>query len=117
MLVLQHVIVGTNSIRWETMSNKQAILMKLNEIEATIKDIKDLLEQGSASESSEAPAEEGEAAEESSASDVTRIQCPNCGSLKIISQVDKSKVIYYHQGAPIYAKKGVCSQCGTEIAL
>ena len=93
--------------------------MKLNEIEQSIKDIRDMLESASASEASEAPAEgeEAAAAEESSASDVTRIQCPNCGSLKIINQVDKSKVIYYHQGAPIYAKKGVCSQCGTEIPL
>ena len=99
------------------MSNKQAILMKLNEIEATIKDIRDLLEQGSAPEASEAPAEGGEVAEESSGVEAARIQCPNCGSLKIIPHVDKSKVIYYHQGAPIYAKKGVCSQCGTEIAL
>jgi len=100
--------------------NKQAILIKLNEIEATIKDIRDMLEQGSASEGgeagSEASAEAGADGEEAGTA-VTRIQCPNCGSLKIISQVDKSKVIYYHQGAPIYAKKGVCSQCGTEIAL
>jgi predicted RNA-binding Zn-ribbon protein involved in translation (DUF1610 family) len=111
-------MVGNHGVWWEkTMSNKNAILMKLNEIEATIKDIKELLEQGSAPEASEAPAEGGEAAEETGGADVTRIQCPNCGSLKIISQTDKSKVIYYHQGAPIYAKKGVCSQCGTEIAL
>ncbi|HME55663.1 MAG TPA: hypothetical protein VKM55_25880 [Candidatus Lokiarchaeia archaeon] len=99
--------------------NKQAILIKLNEIEATIKDIREMLEQGSAPEGAEAGVEAGAegSEEEDSGSAVTRIQCPNCGSLKIISQVDKSKVIYYHQGAPIYAKKGVCGQCGTEIEL
>jgi hypothetical protein len=100
--------------------NKQAILIKLNEIESTIKDIRDMLEQGSAPEGDDAGAEAGAetgAEAEDAGSAVTRIQCPNCGSLKIISQADKSKVIYYHQGAPIYAKKGVCSQCGTEIAL
>lgn len=99
--------------------NKQAILIKLNEIESTIKDIRDMLEQGSTSEGGEAGAEAGAegSEEESSGAASARIQCPNCGSLKIISQVDKSKVIYYHQGAPIYAKKGVCGNCGTEIAL
>ncbi len=95
--------------------NKNTILAKLAEIESTIKEIRDMLQEGSAGEKDGQAGTTDEEGEEKG--DSTRIVCPKCGSLKIIKHVDKAKVLYYHQGAPIYAKKGVCSQCGTEIPL
>ncbi|NMC08559.1 MAG: hypothetical protein GYA24_25345, partial [Candidatus Lokiarchaeota archaeon] len=82
------------------------------EIESAIKELREMLSEETAAE------KEGEAAgDEDEKSDAGRIACPKCGSLKIIKHVDKGKVLYYHQGAPIYAKKGVCSQCGAEMPL
>jgi DNA-directed RNA polymerase subunit RPC12/RpoP len=92
--------------------NKKAILDKLDEMESAIKEIRGMLEAEHAGEKAGEPAAEGE-----EKSDAARIACPKCGSLKIIKHVDKGKVLYYHQGAPIYAKKGVCSQCGAEMPL
>ncbi|MBN2150266.1 MAG: hypothetical protein JW839_02350 [Candidatus Lokiarchaeota archaeon] len=95
--------------------NKHAILAKLAEIESSIKEIRDILHE-EASDEQELQAESADDGGEDKG-DSTRIACPKCGSLKIIKHVDKAKVLYYHQGAPIYAKKGVCSQCGTEMPL
>ena len=95
--------------------NKKAVLDKLAEVELAIKEIREMLqEEPAGGKHGEAGAAE-EGGEEKG--DSTRIVCPKCGSLKIIKHVDKAKVLYYHQGAPIYAKKGVCSQCGTEMPL
>lgn len=47
----------------------------------------------------------------------TRQQCPQCGSLSFKETEDKKKVVYYNQGIPIYARKGVCNRCGTEWEL
>nr|MDO8114864.1 hypothetical protein [Candidatus Sigynarchaeota archaeon] len=94
--------------------DKKAILAKLNEIESKVKEIRDML--GEASEGSKGADEEEAPSEgESKPVESTRIACPKCGNLKLIQMVDKAKVLYYHQGAPIYAKKGVCSKCGTEV--
>jgi DNA-directed RNA polymerase subunit RPC12/RpoP len=95
--------------------NKKAMLAKLDEIESAIKEIREMLQEGPAGEKDGEARAAGEGGDEKGES--TRIVCPKCKSLKIIMHVDKAKVLYYHQGAPIYAKKGVCSQCGTEIPL
>ena len=95
--------------------NKKAVLAKLDEIESAIKEIRDMLSEEAHGEKGSGAKGADEGGEEKG--DSARIACPKCGSLKIIKHVDKGKVLYYHQGAPIYAKKGVCSQCGTEIPL
>lgn len=91
------------------LTDANMIAQKLTEIENIISDIKSMLgEEGAGS-----GAEASEQDEEQS----TRQQCPSCGSLSFKKQEDKNKVIYYHQGTPIYAKKGVCNKCGTEWEL
>jgi len=95
--------------------NKKAVLAKLTEVESAIKEIRELIQDEPAETKGDAAGPVAEEGEEKG--DSGRIACPKCGSLKIIKHVDKAKVLYYHQGAPIYAKKGVCSQCGTEMPL
>ncbi len=95
--------------------NKKAILAKLAEMESSIKEIRDILQEETADEKGGEAAAANESVEEKG--DAARIACPKCGSLKLIRHIDKAKVLYYHQGAPIYAKKGVCSQCGTDVPL
>ena len=96
--------------------NKKDILAKLDDIEAAIKEIRSMIDEAPDEKKGHGEKKE-EGDEEGKGEDKTRITCPKCGSLKIIKHVDKAKVLYYHQGAPIYAKKGVCSQCGTEIPM
>ncbi|MEX2684118.1 MAG: hypothetical protein Q6373_021290 [Candidatus Sigynarchaeota archaeon] len=95
--------------------NKKAVLAKLTELESIIKEIREMLQDEPAEKKDGEAGAADEGGEEKG--DSTRIACSKCGSLKIITHVDKAKVLYYHQGAPIYAKKGVCSQCGTEMPL
>ncbi|MHA1734393.1 MAG: hypothetical protein ACTSU5_20835 [Promethearchaeota archaeon] len=47
--------------------------------------------------------------------DEARKICPKCGSKKILEVDDKSKVLMYQVGTPIYAKKFKCGECGTEF--
>ena len=46
-----------------------------------------------------------------------RVKCINCGAvgknIKVVE--DKSKVLSYRGGAPMYAKKHVCKRCGYEF--
>jgi chromosome segregation ATPase len=46
-----------------------------------------------------------------------RVKCINCGAvgkdIKVVE--DKSKVLSYIGGAPMYAKKHVCKRCGYEF--
>ncbi|MBA7551218.1 hypothetical protein ES705_43754 [subsurface metagenome] len=46
-----------------------------------------------------------------------RVKCINCGAvgkdIKVVE--DKSKVLTYIGGAPMYAKKHVCKRCGYEF--
>jgi hypothetical protein len=44
-----------------------------------------------------------------------RTRCPQCGSLQFTELEDRSKVLYYQAGTPIYAKKKVCKKCSTEF--
>lgn len=91
------------------------IMNKLDLIEETILQIKKLLNPGK-EQVKKKPNESVETTEEQE-NGTKRISCPNCNSLNFTKHEDKSKVIYYHQGAPIYGKKGVCNQCGTEFSL
>lgn len=84
---------------------------KLDQIVDLVDEVKKLLAEYSGGPGA------GEEAEEKAASTSARTQCPKCSSLNFKTMEDKSKVIYYHQGAPIYGKKGVCNQCGTEFSL
>lgn len=85
-------------------SVKQSILLKLKKIENAVSELKEMLSPQQ-DESEEALDNE------------KRKACPKCGSLNFTKMEDKKNVIYYSQGQPIYAKKGVCTQCGTEFSL
>jgi len=43
-----------------------------------------------------------------------RLQCPECGSLKVKEMKDKNTVLSMSGGIAIYRTKHVCSQCGAE---
>ncbi|MHA1683030.1 MAG: hypothetical protein ACTSUE_18980 [Promethearchaeota archaeon] len=103
-------------------ANQRKILAKLDEMQSLMTDIRKLLAEEPALVEEEIVAEEpGEAEGNADSGDGTistgRKVCPKCGSLSFSKYEDKGKVIYYHQGAPIYAKKGVCNQCGQEFAI
>ncbi|MHA1792049.1 MAG: hypothetical protein ACTSVI_05345 [Promethearchaeota archaeon] len=80
-----------------------------------VKDIKDLLNQMDSKAKEPEEKEKKEETEESAESG--RVACPKCGSINFTKHEDRTKVLYYHQGTPIYAKKGVCNQCGAEFPL
>ncbi len=44
-----------------------------------------------------------------------RSRCPDCGSLQFSEVENRSKVLYYQSGTPIYAKKKKCKLCGFEF--
>ncbi len=44
-----------------------------------------------------------------------RIACPNCSSTQFTEVEDKTNVLHYMSGTPIYSKKKVCKQCGAEF--
>ena len=44
-----------------------------------------------------------------------RKACPNCGSTQFTEVEDKTNVLHYMSGTPIYSKKKVCKQCGAEF--
>lgn len=44
-----------------------------------------------------------------------RSRCSQCDSLQFSEVEDKSNVLYYQSGTPIYAKKKKCKQCGYEF--
>ena len=41
-----------------------------------------------------------------------RPQCPKCNSFKISEKEDRTKVLTYSGGVPIYLKKKYCMKCG-----
>jgi DNA repair exonuclease SbcCD ATPase subunit len=47
----------------------------------------------------------------------TRIVCPKCGNKDLKVENDKSKVLTYTDGVPIYAKKYVCKRCMNEFRV
>jgi ribosomal protein S27AE len=44
-----------------------------------------------------------------------RKTCPNCSSTQFTEVEDKTNVLHYVSGTPIYSKKRVCKQCGAEF--
>ncbi len=42
----------------------------------------------------------------------SRVKCPKCGSVDIKQTEDKSKVLSYLGGRPIYKKVWKCKKCG-----
>ncbi|MFX1395193.1 MAG: hypothetical protein ACFFAH_16740 [Promethearchaeota archaeon] len=41
--------------------------------------------------------------------------CPGCGSSEFNAVPDKSVVLHYVAGTPIYGKKHICKKCGKEV--
>ena len=42
------------------------------------------------------------------------IQCPNCGGRSIIHEKDRTQVLTFAAGTPVYGKKYRCKNCGNE---
>lgn len=42
----------------------------------------------------------------------SRVKCPKCGSIDVKQTEDKSKVLSYAGGQPIYKKIWKCKKCG-----
>lgn len=40
--------------------------------------------------------------------------CPRCGAKRIKDETDRTKILYMAAGAPVYAKKHKCLNCGNE---
>ena len=94
---------------------RRKILTKLGEIEDMIRDVKMMIKElGAESKDKEDSSEEKV---QEAAKTGGRLACPKCGSVNFTKHEDKSKVLYYHQGTPIYAKKAVCNQCGEEFPI
>jgi ribosomal protein S27AE len=43
-----------------------------------------------------------------------RVKCPKCGNLNFKTLDDKSKILSYVAGKPVYGKKFQCPKCGSE---